>query len=65
MANSSKEKRRAKNLEYGQPARRVADNENPVELGEEEEGSYTDQKNKRESSEVMSDSINTSKPWKN
>lgn len=41
--NSAKEKEQVKKLKYGQPARRIADEENPVELGEEE-GSYARRK---------------------
>ena len=35
-----------KKMNYGQPARRLADDGNPVTLGEEE-GSYVDQSNKQ------------------
>jgi hypothetical protein len=31
------EKKKVQNLKYGQPARKIADDENPIDLGEEEE----------------------------
>lgn len=49
--NTPRENKQVKKLEYGQPARRIADDDNPVQLGEEK-GSYADQiKRKQESSE--------------
>lgn len=39
---TEKEKKQVKKMQFGQPARRVADESSPVDLGEEE-GSYVDQ----------------------
>lgn len=48
---SKKDETEVQKNKYGQPARRIADDENPVSLGEED-GSYISENNARQSARL-------------